>query len=314
MKLISYTLRFTTKLQLMKCLKFLVLSLVSVTTMMAQDNDQLKKDIYFYADIVANAMDYDHKVRANNALVPLIENALENKLDIDLKSLNWISNISSPDSLFSIISWPIQTSESSHSYAGYIILDDKIIKLHDESLSMLDNIDYVIGDKDNWFGQMYYNIKEFEDNGITKYILFGKNSYTQYEDIKMAELVYFDETGEVVFGEQKFAKDASDLRDAKNRIVLKYSDDAPINLNYNPGLEMIVYDHLVPRMGQLSGQGIILTGDGSYEGYSLNENLWLHKDKLFDHIYEEAPRPTPVLDSEKSGKDLFGKPKKDKNK
>ena len=35
----------------------------------AQENDQIIKDIHFYADVVANAMDYEHKVRANDQYV-----------------------------------------------------------------------------------------------------------------------------------------------------------------------------------------------------------------------------------------------------
>ena len=298
----------------MKSLNLIAILLMSFLGLNAQDNSELKEDIYFYADIVANAMDYNHKIRANEVLVPLIEKALEEKIDIDLDELKWVSNISSPDSLFSLITWQIQTSESSHEYAGYILHKGQITKLKDEAMSMIDNIDYLIGDKDNWFGQLYYGIKEFQEKGQTKYVLFGYNAYTQYENIKMADIMYFDESGEVVFGQQLFAKDMKDMRDAKNRVILKYSDDAPINLNYNPGLGMIVHDHLIPRMGQISGQGIILTGDGSYEGYALNEGIWLHKEKLFDHIYEEAPRPSPVLDNDNTstGKDLFGKPKKAK--
>lgn len=299
----------------MKSFKVIALIIFSVLSLNAQDNSELKEDIFYYADIVANAMDYKHKLRANDALVPLVEKALEEKIDIDFNELKWIANISSPDSLFTLITWPIRTSESSHNYAGYILHQDKVIKLKDQSASMLDNLDYMIGDDENWFGQLYYQIKEFDSKGEKRYVLFGVNSYTQYEDIKMADVMYFDGNGNVVFGEQLFAKDMKDMRDAKNRVILKYSDDAPVNLNFNPGLGMIVYDHLVPRMGQISGQGIIMTGDGSYEGYSLNEGIWLYKEKLFAHIYEEAPRPSPVLDKDETGssKDLFGKPKKAKN-
>ena len=295
----------------MRSLNIAAILLFSCLSLFAQSDNQLVKDIHFYADVVANAMDPEHKIRANELLVPLVEKALEENIEVDFKKYKFISSLTSADSLFSVITWPIKTSESSHNYAGYILHQDKVIKLKDEAVNMLDNIDYVIGDAENWFGQLYYSIKEFEEQGQTKYVLFGINSFTQYEDIKMADIMYFDEREEVVFGQRLFAKDMADLRDAKNRVVLKYSDDSPVNLNYNPGHEMIVYDHLIPRMGQISGQGIILTGDGSYEAYYLNEGLWIHKEKLFDHIYEEAPRPNPILDNEeKSGRDIFGKPTK----
>jgi len=276
-----------------------------------QSSDQLIKDIKFYSDIVANAMDYEHKIRANDKLVTLIDEAIASKVDIDFDQIQFIPEVSPADNSFSIISWPVRTGIDTHLYQGYIFKEDKVIKLSDQAADLIDNYDYMIGDKDNWFGQLYYHIEPFQSKGETKYVLFGRNSHTRYENIKIADIFYFDENNLPVFGEQLFAKDMSDLRDAKNRIFLRYSDDAPINLNYNPGMGMIVYDHLIPRMGQIAGQGIILTGDGSYEGYALNEGLWLHKEKLFDHIYEDAPRPTPVLDGGREAKtnkkDLFGK-------
>jgi len=300
------------KAQFMKSLIVtMFLGLLSLS-MAAQDENQLIKDIHFYSDIVANAMDYKHKIRANEQLVALVDKAIEDKIQIDFDSMKWIVKVSPEDKSFTIISWPVRTAIDAHVYQGYILKGDKVIKLNDQAASMIEDYDYMIGDKDNWFGQLYYSIQEFQSKGETKYVLFGRNSYTQHEDIKIADVFYFDENDMPVFGEQLFAKDMKDLRDAKNRVILKYSDDAPIHLHYNTGLEMIVYDHLVPRMGQISGQGIIMTGDGSYEGYSLNERIWLYKEKLFDHIYEEAPRPTPVLDGGREGgksgkKDLFGK-------
>jgi len=278
----------------------------------AQDESQLVKDIHYYSDIVANAMDYEHKVRANEQLVALVDEAIAKKIPLDFDANKYILQVAPVDNSFSIISWPVQTAIDSFKYQGYIFKDDKVIKLTDLASELMNDYDYLIGDKDNWFGQLYYSIQEFQSKGQTKYVLFGRNSYTRYENIKIADIFYFDENDKPVFGEQLFAKDMTDLRDAKNRIMLKYSDDAPINLNYNPGLGMIVYDHLVPRMGQIAGQGIIMTGDGSYEGYSLNEGIWLYKEKLFDHIYEEAPRPNPVLNggreaSKEGKKDIFGK-------
>ena len=278
----------------------------------AQENDQIIKDIHFYADVVANAMDYEHKVRANDQLVSLIDKAIDSGIDIDFDAIKWIPEVKPVDGSFSIVTWPIQNTEDSHFYQGYIFKGNKVIKLNDQAAVLMDDYKYMIGDQENWFGQMYYGIEEFQSGDQTKYVLFGRNSFTRYENIKMADIFYFDDKDMPVFGEQLFAQDMNDLKNASSRIILQYSDDAPINLNYNPGLGMIVYDHLVPRMGQIAGQGIIMTGDGSYEGYQLKEGIWLHKEKIFDHVYEEAPRPTPIFDENKSSKDIFGK-SRDKN-
>ncbi len=294
----------------MKTIIITFILIIASLNLSGQDDSQLIKDIHYYADIVANAMDYDHKIRANEQLVKLVDEAIASDVDVDFEAIKWIVEVKPTDGSFSIISWPIQTSLDAHRYEAYVFKGDKVIKLNDLSDDLIDDYDYMIGDKDNWFGQMYYGIHEFDSQDGIKYVLFGYNAFTSHENIKMADIFYFDDNDEPVFGQQLFASDMKDLRGAKNRVMLRYSDDAPINLNYNPGLGMIVYDHLIPRMGQIAGQGIILTGDGSYEGYGLNEGIWIHKEKLFDHIYEDAPIPTPVLnDGRKSKKDLFGKTK-----
>jgi len=316
MKSLAPFLRYHSKHKSMKSLivsMFLGLLSLSVSAQEATKEDsQLLKDIHFYSDIVANAMDFDNKVRANEQLVALIDEAIDKNVDINFEANPWIVELSPLDKSFSIVSWPVRTDIDAHKYQGYIFKGDKVIKLNDQAAELMDDYDYLVGDKDNWFGQLYYAIEEFQSKGQTKYVLFGRNSYTQYENIKIADIFYFDENDMPVFGEQLFSKDLTNLRDAKNRIFLKYSDDAPINLNFNPGWGMIIYDHLVPRMGQIAGQGIIMTGDGSYEGYTLTEGVWIYKEKLFDHIYEEAPRPDPVLRGGREGskegkKDLFGK-------
>lgn len=294
----------------MKSLIFTLLLSSYAFTLIGQDENQILKDINYYADIVANAMNYEHKIRANEKLVSLVDEAITYNIDVDFEAIKWIVEVKPPDESFSIVSWPLQTSIDSHKHIGYIFKGDKVIKLNDQSEEIIDDYVYMVGDKDNWFGQLYYAIHEFASQEGTKYVLFGYNAFSRYENIKIADIFYFNENDEPVFGQQLFASDVQDLRDAKNHVLLRYSDDAPINLNYNPGLGMIVYDHLIPRMGQIAGQGIILTGDGSYEGYGLNEGIWIHKEKLFDHVYDDAPIPTPVLDKgRKSNKDLFGKSK-----
>ncbi len=276
-------------------------------TLNAQENSTLIEDISFYADVVANVSEPAHKVRANELLVESFEKLI-NKHD-QLGEIKGISQITPPDSSFVIYSWQVQLSEEEYKYHGYIVKDNEVITLSDQSESMYDDFSYLIGDKDLWFGQLYYKILPFETMGEEVYLLFGFNAFNKYENIKVAEVLSFQEDGSPLFGKPLFLTDPSIIRDAKQRIILQYSDDSRVNLNYNPGLGSIVFDHLIQREGQLVGQGATMISDGSYEGYSLNEGYWIYNEKLFDHVYEKAPRPDPVLDNQKNKKDIFGKTK-----
>ena len=149
---------------------------------------------------------------------------------------------------------------------------------------------------------MYYSIKKLEEN---KYLIFGFNQIDQFKNAKVLDMIHVKD-GTVTLGEEIF-EDKNDLDTYQNRIILTYSGDASVNLNYNPGLEMIVHDHLIQRMGQLEGQGPTNVPDGSYEGYKLENGKWMYKEKIYDHSYGEnnAPRPKPILNKKK--KNLFGK-------
>jgi len=145
---------------------------------------------------------------------------------------------------------------------------------------------------------VYYDILKINE---TDYVLFGVNHLSKYENIKVAEVLSLEDAKEPIFGKEVFQKGA----DTRSRLILRYADDASVSLNYNPTLGLIIFDHLIPRMGRIEGQGSTFLPDGSYEGYVPNENVWVYKEKLYDHIYEEAPRPNPVLDKSKKG--VFGK-------
>ena len=89
-----------------------------------------------------------------------------------------------------------------------------------------------------------------------------------------------------------------------SRFILDYSDQGSITCNYDPSLDLIIFDHLELVSGS-NGKPVYIS-DGSYEGYEIKKGILVYKEKLFDHKYElnEPPRPKPVLDSKK--KDLFG--------
>jgi hypothetical protein len=109
-----------------------------------------------------------------------------------------------------------------------------------------------------------------------------------------------------VFGKEVFiAKDEDGNPDAKNRLMLEYSSDSNVGLNFNQGMGMIVYDHLISRMGRLPEQGPTMLPDGSYCGYKPEEGKWIYVDKLFNEVSTTVPRPKPILDGNK--RNIFGK-------
>lgn len=278
----------------------------------AQQNDQLD-DIKFYADVIANAGNPIHKERANNEFSKLFDAWLHSESFnlSDLESIQWLSVKQPLDESFTMITWQLEMNDNDNRYFGYLIKDSKIIKL--KNAAFLDDLEYDILSNEEWAGALYYNIHTVTKDGEKLYILFGYNAHMNYEHRKIVDVLRFD--GEsIVFGVEIFKKqDPGERGVIKNRIIMDYSSDANATMNYNPGLDMIVFDHLIPRIGRIPGQGPTMLPDGSYVGYQWDGEYFKYIDKIYHQTQEEPPMPKPVLDEKSKNQDIFGKRKKKRN-
>lgn len=275
----------------------------------AQNHSQLD-DIKFYADIIANAGNPIHKERAQNEFSKAFDSWLhsEDFNQTDLESIQWLSVKRPEDLSFTLITWQLELSENDNRYFGYIIKDSKIIPL--SNTSFIDDLEYdVLSDKE-WAGALYYNIHTIEKDGKNLYVLFGYNAHKNYEHRKIADVLTFD-SGAPTFGYELFKKqDPGERGVIKNRIILDYSNDANVTLNFNPSLDMIVYDHLIPRIGRIPGQGPTMLPDGSYVGYKWDGEYFNYVDKIYSQTQDTPPMPKPVLGDDAKGNNIFGKKKK----
>jgi len=180
----------------------------------------------------------------------------------------------------------------------------KLIPLIDRS-HQVEDVEYDILKADQWFGALYYNIRQFETNEGRRYLLFGYDANTFFQKRKLLDVLSFREN-KPAFGAPVFATANSQARNpvTKNRLLLQYSAESSIKLNFDELHNMIIFDHLVEMKG-IPGQGMTSYPDGSYEGYKLQNGLWVHVDKIFDQVNEEVPREEPVLEGRKQ-KNIFG--------
>ena len=263
----------------------------------------LTNDLSFYSDVMVNASKADHRVRASQNFNQLFSRYIKknNLFTSDLSYLEWISILQTEDNAFKLLSWQVEFDNDQFEYFGYLIYPDGSYHELKREPHSLDNLEGMQMSAEDWYGCLYYNIMKF---GLDKYIIFGYNKTGKWENMKIADVLSF-EKGDPVFGYPAF-EDHDELGTQVYRLVLRYSSDAAVNLNFNPGLNMIAHDHLIHRMGRIPGQGPVYLPDGTYEGYELVDSVWMYREKLFDHTYDEAPRPNPVFGNSKR-KDLFGK-------
>ena len=238
--------------------------------------------------------------------------AQDNSFQYPFEKMEAVSILYPKDSIFRIFTWQVFINDNEYQYGGLIQLNNEkneLFELEDHSAELPPyDIEYEQMSPENWYGALYYNLHEYDSKEGKKYLLFGFDGYQFFHKRKIAEVLYFDESGQPVFGAPAFSK-AAEGYDAstKNRLYLEYSADVSIRLNYDAELNILIHNHLVSMKGQYRGQGTTNVPDGSYVGYQLEDGIWQYVEKVFNAISEEPPRPAPILEGNK--KDIFGNAK-----
>lgn len=223
-------------------------------------------------------------------------------------SLTSVSILSPKDKSFRVFTWQLYEDIDKYKYFGIIQVAGKKPTVHvleDQSETVaLEDLPYEVLTKDNWYGALYYNIKEYKTKSGKRYLLFGADGYRFFSKRKIVDVLYF-ENGQPVFGDTAFFPTEEDRPDlAYSRLVLSYSAATSIRLNYDDYLNLLIFDNLLSANNEL-GQETYLP-DGSYRGYELKKGRWIAIDKIFQHTWKNAPRPEPILNGRKANKDLFG--------
>lgn len=291
------------------CLGFTCL--LSFMTYSQVDMAKVESNLAYHADVMINAMEVQHRVKACSAFQKDFEAMLATpgSYDYSFDAIKWISRMQSDDQSYKIYTWVVEDEEGISTPYGYVQFEDgTYIQLRDQSNFTADT-EYELNDDQSWYGAVYYKVMPLESGmGKTDMLLFGYRQISKFDKIKILDVISVDDSKQITFGKEIFVKEIEDSRDeVRTRLLLTYSSDASVSLNYNESMAMIVHDHLIARMGRLPGQGPTNLPDGSYVGYKQDGDRYLYVDKLFDQVSETAPRPQPVLGQK--DKNIFGKPK-----
>ena len=274
--------------------------------------EQLEDSLALLAKIAVQDTSLNNRMQANIALIPLMNEAMNvpNSFNYAFTKIENIAIQKPIDGAFRVFTWQLFLDETEYKYYGYVQLNrakSVFFELNDESRRM-DNADKETLTPEHWFGALYYNVKEFKTTDGMKYLMFGYNANDQYEKIKVCDVMTV-KGGKIQFGSPIFEiADIQGVRKQKlHRLVLNYSADAVLRLNYDPEMNIVIHDHL-ERIGTKNPDlPFTYVPDGTYEAFELQKNgIWSHVDKLTNTEMKTAPRPQPTLNSRnriKSAKD-----------
>lgn len=262
-------------------------------------------ELAFFGDVMINALDAENRIIAGKQFATLFQDEIdsENSFNNSFDNLKFVITQYSEDRSFRFISWQIQMSDEKYGYKTYLqTADSKVQEFTNDSYISEDDLENTYSR--NWPSQLVYKIKDTETAEGKAYIVFSMKQIDAYNKVKVADVLTF-KNGTASFGAPIFVKNADSERPRKNnRVVIMFGADANASLNYNPTLEMIVHDNLIPQAGMMPGQGVSKYPDGSYQAYSFKGGNWNHIEKLYNEVMSEAPRPNPV--TKKQG-GVFGK-------
>ncbi|MBC8034767.1 MAG: hypothetical protein H7Y03_11515 [Chitinophagaceae bacterium] len=271
---------------------------------------RLKQDsLQQQADSMINSVYTAKRFIADSNFVKTLVRALKinNSFYFPFDSLQTISRLYAPDSTFRIFTWQLKKDEYMYLQKGAIQVRTndgalKLFPLFDASMFTSKPLDSV-RTKKNWIGAIYYKIILKEYNGKKYYTLLGFDDFSVASNRKWMEVLSFGADGEPVFGGPliTFKEDTAKVKPVLHRFNIEYKKEARTTFNYNPELDIIIYDHLMSETEQPERKESYIP-DGDFEGFKWKDGQWVHVNQVFNFKLKEGEFPQEATIKDAEGK------------
>jgi hypothetical protein len=232
-----------------------------------------------FGRLVANPEDAD-RIRINDSIKFIIDSyaGSDSVLTHNFKGLKYLGQVTNRNSQLKIITWNLLLKDSKSRYYCYFIhgtaKKNRLYKLEGKYSEKPVRIDTVYSER-NWYGALYYDLKQFKKDNQTYWILLGIDYGNPLVTRKIIEVMSFTPDGGIIFGKKLFASG----KELSFREVLEYNSGAVISLKFRTD-KSIVFDHLVPVSPELKGQKEYYGPDFSFDAYDLERGMWIFKSDV----------------------------------
>ena len=264
-----------------------------------QKEDSLKE----YAAKIIQGINADNRFNADSMFTRILVRSLKtkNSFHYPFDSLQTVSVLYSPDSVFRIFTWQLVINENVIRQHGAIQIKTydgslKLYPLIDKS-DVTTNVQDTIGNNFGWIGAIYYKIILKKSSNQNYYTLLGFDENNISSSRKIIEVLSFV-NDEPVFGGRYFSyEDDAVFKTSQSRYIMEYKKEAGPRLNYDKELDIIVVEHLVSESNEPKKKWTLI-GDGDYEGFKWKNGKWVHVEKIFNLVTPDgqAPVPNPIRD------------------
>lgn len=264
--------------------------------LLKEKEDSLK----YFANQIVNGREATDRFHADSQFTRMLVRALKTQQSFyfPFDSLETISRLYAPDTSFRIFTWQVVRDENTYRRHGAIQM-----RTEDGSLKLFPLLDYTrfsqnwldtITNNEAWVGAIYYNIVLRKTGNQKYYTLFGYDEHNIRSTRKIIDVLSFNSKGQPVFGAPIFSFAEDTLRKpAQNRFMLEYKKEGNARVQFDPELDMIIYDHLIPENNEPLKKYTYIP-DGDYEGFKWKEGRWVHIEKVFNYKLKDGEAPVAV--------------------
>lgn len=215
--------------------------------------------------------------------------ANDSSFSAPLDSLKYMGKCYSDNGDLRLYTWTYPLSDKTYGYGGYIQFKPtkKRKKQHVKPIALtLSNGAYLpqAGAKlttNQWYGALYYNAIATKKGKEKYYIVLGWAGNDGLSDYKVAETLKITNNDKKVTlgGVSPFKGQGKPT----NRIVMQYSNDARVAMDYDPSDKRIIMDHLTPTDPFYTGIYSYYGPDFTYDAYQYDKKskgMWLLKENI----------------------------------
>lgn len=201
--------------------------------------------------------------------------SMQGSMDFPWSRLDKIGIITSEDRVVRVFTWHVMDDPDQFRYFGIIQVGLKkgrsmLFELKDNGKPQrgVMKLNQTTAD---WYGKLYYQILTNRYRRENYYTLLGMDYNNSRSTIKSVEVITIQRN------EPQFVKSLfSDGRDFVDRLVLEYSKQVAISLRYNPAMDMITFDHVVPFHPIYNNNFEFYGPDGSIDGLEFSAGSWIY--------------------------------------
>jgi len=204
--------------------------------------------------------------------------AIPVSFDFNWDKLNMIGKLLSDDRALKVFTWYLETGPGEFSYYGFIQLQDSkkenVFPLEDHYKGNAHK-EVLKQTTEDWHGKLYYQLLTNTYKRDTYYTLLGMDFNTPLSRIKTIEVLGL-QRGKPQFETGLFF----DGKKYKDRVVFEYSAQVSMSLHFNPSMQEIVFDHLIPFQPIYFGDFRFYGPDGSFDAFQFTDGRWIFSEDV----------------------------------